>query len=192
MNPYIKIARIDHWFKNVFMLPGTLVAMYIDRIPLDGSLVFRVLIALLTLGLVASSNYVLNEILDADKDRHHPVKKNRPVPSGQINIRLGYALWLGLGVGGVLLASLLGPGVLYTSIALWIMGCCYNIPPVRTKEVPYLDVLSESVNNPLRLVNRLVRDRHRIDSTSFTGTGLLDDRRVFHGGQAIRRVSTHR
>ena len=31
------------------------------------------------------------------------------------------------------------------------MGLAYNLPPIRTKELPYLDVLSESVNNPLRL-----------------------------------------
>jgi len=38
------------------------------------------------------------------------------------------------------------------ALALWVMGLVYNVPPVRTKEVPYLDVLSESVNNPLRLL----------------------------------------
>ena len=32
------------------------------------------------------------------------------------------------------------------------MGCLYNIPPVRTKDTPYLDVLSEAVNNPLRML----------------------------------------
>jgi hypothetical protein len=37
-----------------------------------------------------------------------------------------------------------------TMFALWIMGCVYNLPPVRSKDAPYLDVLSESVNNPLR------------------------------------------
>ena len=36
--------------------------------------------------------------------------------------------------------------------ALWIMGCIYNIPPIRAKEVPYVDVLVESVNNPLRML----------------------------------------
>ena len=35
---------------------------------------------------------------------------------------------------------------------LWIMGCLYNIPPFRTKDRPWLDVLSEAVNNPLRLL----------------------------------------
>jgi hypothetical protein len=32
------------------------------------------------------------------------------------------------------------------------MGVVYNIPPLRTKDLPYLDVLSEAVNNPIRLV----------------------------------------
>ncbi len=38
------------------------------------------------------------------------------------------------------------------ALALWIMGCVYNIPPLRSKDKPYIDVLSESVNNPLRLL----------------------------------------
>jgi hypothetical protein len=32
------------------------------------------------------------------------------------------------------------------------MGCIYNIPPIRSKDVPYIDVLSESINNPLRML----------------------------------------
>jgi decaprenyl-phosphate phosphoribosyltransferase len=38
-----------------------------------------------------------------------------------------------------------------SAAALWVMGLVYNIPPIRSKELPYLDVLSESINNPLRL-----------------------------------------
>jgi hypothetical protein len=40
----------------------------------------------------------------------------------------------------------------YTAGALWVMGCFYNIPLFRTKDKVYLDVLSESVNNPLRML----------------------------------------
>ena len=39
-----------------------------------------------------------------------------------------------------------------TALLLWVMGCLYNFPPVRTKDVPYLDVLTESINNPLRML----------------------------------------
>ncbi|MEM7195008.1 MAG: UbiA family prenyltransferase [Pseudomonadota bacterium] len=150
--PYIKIARIDHWFKNVFMLPGVLVAIYIDHIPINASLFFNIVLALLALGLVASSNYVINEILDAEKDKHHPVKKNRPVPSGQIHVPTGLILWVALALAGLVVAWSINGSVFWCSLALWVMGCLYNIPPVRSKEKPYLDVLSESVNNPLRLL----------------------------------------
>ena len=53
-------------------------------------------------------------------------------------------------VAGLLLASRLPAGFFFSALALWIMGCIYNIPPIRSKDLPYLDVLSESVNNPLR------------------------------------------
>ena len=39
-----------------------------------------------------------------------------------------------------------------TVLALWVMGCVYNIPPVRSKDLPYLDVLSEAINNPIRML----------------------------------------
>ena len=82
--PYIQIARIDHWFKNVFMLLGVLLALFYEPSLFTWAGVLHVGGALLATCLVASSNYVLNELLDAPRDRFHPVKKHRPVPSGKI------------------------------------------------------------------------------------------------------------
>jgi 4-hydroxybenzoate polyprenyltransferase len=152
LGPYVSIARFDHWFKNVFVLPGVIVALYVDNSLFSAALVWRLILALLAAGFVASSNYVLNEILDATKDALHPVKKNRPIPSGQVDIRLAYAEWVLLGVIGLAIASLLGLEFFLAALALWVMGCVYNVPPIRSKDQPYLDVLSESVNNPLRLL----------------------------------------
>jgi hypothetical protein len=53
-------------------------------------------------------------------------------------------------LAGLALGSLLGRGFLLSAAALWIMGCVYNIRPIRSKDLPYIDVLSESINNPLR------------------------------------------
>ena len=50
--------------------------------------------AFLATGMVASSNYVLNELLDARYDALHPVKKQLPVSSGRIAKPLAYAEWL--------------------------------------------------------------------------------------------------
>jgi decaprenyl-phosphate phosphoribosyltransferase len=149
--PYIQIARIDHWFKNTFMLLGVLLAFFYDPATLTWANIPEIALGLLATCLIASSNYVLNELLDGTTDRFHPEKKNRPVPSGKI--RSGFAVleWFLVGIAGVIIASVLGFSFTISCLVLWLMGIVYNVPPFRTKELPYLDVLSESVNNPLRL-----------------------------------------
>ena len=95
---------------------------------------------------------MINELQDAPYDVHHPTKFARPVPSGEVNIPLAYAQWILLALVGLGVAALVSWPLVLTLAGLWLMGCVYNIPPVRTKDRPYLDVLSESVNNPLRLL----------------------------------------
>jgi len=150
---YIAIARPDHWFKNVFMLIGVVLAysyFYRPAAPVAVS-AWDVLLGFFATCLIASSNYVINEILDAPTDRSHPLKSQRPIPSGRVRLGLAYVEWLLLAVAGGALALAVSPAFLVTGILLWVMGMVYNVPPLRTKDVPYLDVLSESVNNPLRL-----------------------------------------
>jgi hypothetical protein len=60
--------------------------------------------------------------------------------------------WIALMVAGLVLSWRVSLPFGLAMLALWIMGCAYNIPPLRTKDVPYLDVLSESINNPLRML----------------------------------------
>ena len=133
------------------MIPGILVAMYIDPSIISTELFWPALIGFLAAGFVASSNYVINEVLDAEFDRLHPVKKLRPIPSGEVNIRWAYLEWILLAILGLSLAYTINFAFFLSALTLWVMGCLYNIPPIRTKDKPYLDVLSESVNNPLRL-----------------------------------------
>jgi 4-hydroxybenzoate polyprenyltransferase len=149
--PYIQIARIDHWFKNTFMLLGVLLALFYEPTLFTWASVLRLSFAVMATCFVASSNYVLNELLDAPQDRFHPVKKHRPVPSELIQPTFAVLEWLLLGATGLTMAFFLNPYFAASGLALWCMGIAYNVPPVRTKELPYLDVLSEAVNNPLRL-----------------------------------------
>jgi decaprenyl-phosphate phosphoribosyltransferase len=149
---HFQMARIDHWVKNVFVLPGVVVALTMYRQPLSWHIVGKTLAGLLAVGLVASSNYVINELCDAPFDRFHPLKRDRPVPSGAVIISLAYVQWLALGVAGLCLSWRMSPLFGWDMVALLVMGCAYNLRPVRTKDVPYLDVVTEAVNNPLRLL----------------------------------------
>lgn len=147
---YLKLTRPDHWFKNIFMIPGFLIA-YIS-LPHEKSLMTPFLLGLISACLICSANYVINEWLDRDFDQYHPVKKMRPsvvLSLRRCNVFLEYFL---LALVGLLLANRVSTLFLWTSIALLCMGIVYNVKPFRTKDIIYLDVLSESINNPIRLV----------------------------------------
>ena len=98
---YVRIARPDHWFKNIFVVPGILLAYYFAPGLLTPDSLCGVLAGLACACLIASSNYVLNEILDAPTDAVHPVKRLRPVPSGRVNAAAAWALWLVLAAAGI-------------------------------------------------------------------------------------------
>lgn len=147
---YIRIMRLDHGVKQIFVMPGVVLAAMMSGTHFTAMLAGRVLLGLLAITLVASSNYVLNEMLDAPSDRLHPTKRTRPVACGLIDLRIASLQWLVLGFCGLALATMISPGFAASCGALWIMACLYNVPPVRTKDIPYLDVTSESINNPLR------------------------------------------
>ena len=151
LHDYIRIARIDHWFKNIFMLPGAALALMFTGTKLYDRLL-PLLVGILSTCLVASANYVVNEWLDREWDRYHPLKKNRPSATGKIKglyVHAEYVLFAGT---GLILAKWLSPQFLLLSLILLFMGLVYNVPPIRTKDRTYLDVISESVNNPLRLL----------------------------------------
>jgi 4-hydroxybenzoate polyprenyltransferase len=152
VTPYISIARPDHWFKNVFMLAGVLLAAFYTPDQLEGFRFGLLAAAVIATCLVASSNYVINEVLDAPTDREHPVKRNRPIPAGRVRLPIAYAEWAALAVLGAAIGYAINMPFLAMLAALWVMGLLYNVPPLRLKDWPYLDVLTESVNNPLRLL----------------------------------------
>jgi decaprenyl-phosphate phosphoribosyltransferase len=152
LKAHLAIARLDHSIKNLFVLPGIVVPLSIYPGLLNAHLVVTLVWAFVAITLVACSNYVINEVLDAPFDRLHPVKKNRPAARGLVNIPLAYVQWILMMVAGVAIGWTISRPFAVTALVLWLMGCVYNIKPLRTKDVPYLDVLTESVNNPLRML----------------------------------------
>lgn len=149
---HLSIARVDHWFKNVFALPGIVLALVVRPDLLSWEIVVPVVVGMLALCLMASSNYTVNELVDAQFDRLHPEKRSRPVPSGQVHVGLGYVQWIVLMLIAAGMAAYVSQGLLITLIVLWVMGALYNLRPIRTKDLPYADVTSEAINNPLRLL----------------------------------------
>ncbi|MFH1476082.1 MAG: UbiA prenyltransferase family protein [Verrucomicrobiota bacterium] len=149
--PYLRLLRPDNWFKNVFMLPGMLLVFYFRPDLLNSATIWALVHGFAVVCLIASSNYVFNEILDAESDRHHPVKHNRPLVAGNAKVSAAWVLWGMISLAGM--ASGFALNIRFGTVGLlfWVAGILYNLPPIRLKDIPYCDVLSESLNNPLRL-----------------------------------------
>ena len=73
-NRYVQLMRIDHWIKQLFILPGAACRIFFINTDVL-SLTTRVLIALLATSIIASANYVINEYLDAQQISF-PLKRN--------------------------------------------------------------------------------------------------------------------
>jgi 4-hydroxybenzoate polyprenyltransferase len=133
------------------MLPGTALAVIFLGLPITEA-IGPTLIGIAATCLVASANYVINEYLDRDFDRHHPLKKHRPSAIGNIRARYMLIEYVVLAAGGLTIAASINHEFLIWSAILLVMGVIYNVRPFRSKDRIYIDVLSESVNNPLRFL----------------------------------------
>lgn len=153
MKKYIKIMRIDHWIKQLFIIPGFVCALYIGKFNINFSILLYLVVGLLATSLVASANYVINEYLDAEFDKYHPTKSKRTLVEESVKGSIIWILWFVLSVVGLLVGYfVINKHFFITELILLIMGILYNVKPIRTKDVFLLDVLSESINNAIRFM----------------------------------------
>ena len=150
LREYLRIMRLDHMTKHVFILPGVILAVLLRGIG-EAPIVFNLIAGFAAAVAVASANYVINEWLDRGFDAHHPEKSQRAAVQTELDPRVVYTLYAALLVAGLGLAALVNATFLVVAFVFVLAGAVYNVPPLRTKDRAYVDVMSESLNNPLRL-----------------------------------------
>jgi 4-hydroxybenzoate polyprenyltransferase len=155
LNAYLRGLRLERWPRSTAIFLGSAAYFYLYRDALSSfswaAVFFRLVLSFLLTWAVSTANYVVNEIVDAPFDIHHPVKRHRPLIRGEI--RIGPFILVGavLTAAGLLLAKAFFSWAFFISLlALLLAGFVYNVRPVRTKDIPFLDAISESANNPIR------------------------------------------
>lgn len=78
---YIRLLRITNWLKNIFVF----VPLVFSKHLFDLAYIYDVLIGFIAFSFTSSLVYVFNDIIDAEKDRIHPIKKDRPVAGRRIS-----------------------------------------------------------------------------------------------------------
>ena len=119
---YVKALRPHQWLKNILVFLPMLTAHQLST----GNLLLS-LLAFVAFCLIASSVYVLNDLMDLKSDRAHPRKRLRPFAAGDIPIAHGTWMAGGLLVAGAGLSILLGPLFALTMAVYYLATLAYSI-----------------------------------------------------------------
>lgn len=119
--PLLKALRPHQWLKNVLVFLPVLAAHQLDLLTIG-----QALTAFLAYSLVASSVYLLNDLLDLASDRAHPRKRLRPFAAGTLPLSWGTALAPGLLVAGILVSAALGPAFLAVMAFYYAVTTAYS------------------------------------------------------------------
>jgi 4-hydroxybenzoate polyprenyltransferase len=141
---YISLFRVHQYLKNVFIL---LPPFFGGRMA-EPDILIRTALAFLAFSLAASSVYVLNDWHDAEEDRQHPRKKNRPIASGKVGGKEAALLALPLLASSLALSFMLGPEVFWLVVFYLLLNTAYT---VSIKHVAIVDVTCVAVFYVIRL-----------------------------------------
>ena len=149
--PLLKLLRPADWVKNVFVLVPAVFWLAGDPASREGGSQPLVLafLAAVAFSAAGSGFYAINDALDADEDRAHPVKCRRPVASGAISPRTAIAVGVGLEAIALGLAWWIRPGVFAVLVAYVVAQVAYN---ARLKRVRLVDVVTVASGFVLRAI----------------------------------------
>jgi len=154
---YLRALRLERWPRSAVIVLGSAAFFFLHPDFLSSFPPLEIAgllgLAFILTWAISTSNYILNEIVDAPYDIHHPAKRHRPLVQGEIRRTPFMLLGIGITAAAFALAvTFFSRSFVFSLLALLVAGFAYNVKPVRTKDIPFLDAISESANNPIRFL----------------------------------------
>ncbi len=144
MTPFLRLLRPHQWVKNAFVAAPL---FFTPRaMSLDSALV--VLAGFACFCVLSSGVYVLNDFLDREADRQHPVKRNRPLAAGTVPVPVALAIMIGLIAAGLVGALLLGRAFAEIALAYFLINLGYS---TFLKRASIIDVMLVALGFVLRV-----------------------------------------
>jgi 4-hydroxybenzoate polyprenyltransferase len=139
--------RPHQWVKNIFVAAPLVFARLVG----DAHAAARTAAAFGIFCLLSSTVYLINDLVDVEKDRAHPVKRRRPIASGALPIPVARGLAVVLGATALGAAAMLGPGLAFfgASLAYLMLNLVYSF---GLKKVAFVDVACLAGGFLLRVV----------------------------------------
>jgi 4-hydroxybenzoate polyprenyltransferase len=140
----VRLLRPHHYLKNAFVFVGVLFSLQ-----WDGATLLSATLAFLAFCAAASAVYILNDIMDVEADRTHPVKCHRPIADGSIQVRVALVVMFVLAILALLFSWMAGPSVPWIVTSYFVINLMYSW---RLKRVVILDVFSIASGFMLRIL----------------------------------------
>jgi len=140
----IKTMRPRQWVKNAFVF----FALFFDKQLFNLPAFSKTMGGFALFCLTSSVVYLINDIVDIEADRQHPVKKNRPLPSGTLPVSVAWSAAVILTISILPLAYLLSPNFFYVLTTYLVMNLAYS---KWLKHVPIVDVFIIAAGFVLRV-----------------------------------------
>lgn len=137
--------RPGQWVKNLFIFAGVIFSGNL----INPEVLIRVSNGFILFGLVASSIYIFNDIIDREYDRAHPEKKNRPLAAGLLNVPVAYASVIVLATAGLIGALILDRMFFAILLSYLIINFAYTI---KIKKMVILDIMCIASGFVLRVL----------------------------------------
>jgi 4-hydroxybenzoate polyprenyltransferase len=132
---WIKQLRIHHWMKNILVFVAPLFAFKIGSL----EVMLRASALFLAMGCLASSTYVVNDLLDLEADREHRSKRFRPLAAGLIPVSRAALAAAGLFIVALLLCAALNWAAIAALGTYFVMTLAYSL---TLKRRPIVDVVT--------------------------------------------------
>ena len=140
-----KIIRIKQWYKNIVIFLQLVFSL--SLLNLDS--IYLTIVGFIALSLASSALYIRNDILDIEFDKQHPIKKFRPLASGQISKKNAYIIFVLLLSSSLIIAAILNWQLVIVLIFLFVNTTVYS---QWLKNFAYVDLLSISLNFVIRVL----------------------------------------
>lgn len=137
--------RPKQWIKNLIIFGPLVFSLNLA----DPGMLTLTLRAFLTFCAISGSVYLLNDIIDRERDREHPIKKARPIASGQLSVPAAVVAMLIVFALAILSALTLGRGMLLIILAYAFNNILYSL---RLKHIVIVDVGSIAAGFVLRVL----------------------------------------
>ncbi|MFI5240958.1 MAG: decaprenyl-phosphate phosphoribosyltransferase [Microgenomates group bacterium] len=130
----LKVTRPIHWIKNLSLFA----AIFLTGLLNNNLLLTKLIWAFFAFNFATSATYIINDILDAKHDRLHPVKKHRPIASGDLPILVAIVEAVVLATLALVISAGLNQLFFLLVVGYLVMQLFYSL---GLKNLPVIDIL---------------------------------------------------